>query len=236
MTRIILVHGACHGAWCWRDVVPALVAQGHEVVALNMPGRAGDTRDPAVLTMADQAQTVLDAAGDGAIMVGHSAGGFAIAAAAEAAPDKALHLVFVAALLPVTGMSLGAMMQGMSPREGVGAVSRTPDRKSYFFETDGIADDLYNGVSDKDAEWAVAQLCAEPSAPHGEKIVVGTAFGSVPKTYVRCTQDRMIPSVDQARMARDGGTALIDMDTGHSPFLSDPAGLAAHIDTIAKGA
>ena len=24
MARILLVHGSCHGAWCWRDLIPEL--------------------------------------------------------------------------------------------------------------------------------------------------------------------------------------------------------------------
>jgi hypothetical protein len=30
-TPFVLVHGAYHGAWCWRRVVPLLRAAGHEV-------------------------------------------------------------------------------------------------------------------------------------------------------------------------------------------------------------
>lgn len=29
MTPLVLVHGAWHGAWCWRDVTPLLEAGGH---------------------------------------------------------------------------------------------------------------------------------------------------------------------------------------------------------------
>ncbi|WP_370270531.1 alpha/beta fold hydrolase, partial [Nioella sp.] len=45
MTQFILVHGACHGAWCWQKVVPALEARGHSVRAIDMPGRGGGVPD-----------------------------------------------------------------------------------------------------------------------------------------------------------------------------------------------
>ena len=32
MAEYLLIHGSCHGAWCWRDVIPALEALGHAVV------------------------------------------------------------------------------------------------------------------------------------------------------------------------------------------------------------
>ncbi|OWU85505.1 hypothetical protein ATO6_00715 [Oceanicola sp. 22II-s10i] len=235
MSRILLIHGACHGAWCWRDVVPLLERQGHEVIALDMPGRAGDTRDPGALTLADQAQTILDAAGDGAVLVGHSAGGFSISAAAEAAPDKAQHLIYVAALLPQTGDTLVGKMGALSQTGERARFNRALDGKGYAFDP-SAAPLLYNGVSEADAEWALTQICPEPSAPHREAIRVGDNFGSVRKSYIRCTEDRVIPSTDQERMAHEGAAALFDIETGHSPFLSEPEALAHLIDQIAKGA
>jgi len=38
MTTFVLVHGASHGSWCWDKVVPLLEAQGHDVVAVDLPG------------------------------------------------------------------------------------------------------------------------------------------------------------------------------------------------------
>ncbi|MDF1855952.1 alpha/beta fold hydrolase [Pseudooceanicola sp.] len=233
MTQILLIHGACHGSWCWRDVIPALEARGHEVQALDMPGRAGDTRDPAGLTLADQAQTILDVARDGAVLVGHSAGGFSIAAAAEAAPDKVQHLVFVAALLPQDGAALGKTMAGFARDTPPAKMVVSPDRASFSFDPVSAAPLLYNGVSPEDAAWAAAQICYEPSAPHREAIHLGAGFAGVPKSFIRCTEDLMIPPEDQARMARAAGAALIDMATGHSPFLSQPEELAEHIHRIA---
>ena len=37
MARFLLIHGASHGAWCWRDVIPRLAALGHEAQALDLP-------------------------------------------------------------------------------------------------------------------------------------------------------------------------------------------------------
>jgi hypothetical protein len=30
MAEVLLIHGSCHGAWCWRDLIPALAARGHD--------------------------------------------------------------------------------------------------------------------------------------------------------------------------------------------------------------
>ena len=38
MADFLLVHGAWHGAWCWRAVTPALVRAGHRVHAVTLTG------------------------------------------------------------------------------------------------------------------------------------------------------------------------------------------------------
>src|SRR5713226_8538964 len=45
--EFLLVHGACHGAWCWEEVAGRLRARGHRVAALDLPGhgrRAAEVR------------------------------------------------------------------------------------------------------------------------------------------------------------------------------------------------
>ena len=37
MSTFVLVHGMAHGSWCWDRVVAGLRAQGHQVVALDLP-------------------------------------------------------------------------------------------------------------------------------------------------------------------------------------------------------
>ena len=43
MADFLLIHGTCHGVWCWRDMVAPLTALGHTVRSIDMPGHGGDT-------------------------------------------------------------------------------------------------------------------------------------------------------------------------------------------------
>jgi protoheme IX farnesyltransferase len=36
MVQFVLVHGACHGAWCWSRLIPELEGLGHRAVALDL--------------------------------------------------------------------------------------------------------------------------------------------------------------------------------------------------------
>lgn len=39
MPHFLLIHGAMHGAWCWREVEPRLRQAGHEATALALTGQ-----------------------------------------------------------------------------------------------------------------------------------------------------------------------------------------------------
>ncbi|MGH9272295.1 MAG: alpha/beta fold hydrolase, partial [Ilumatobacteraceae bacterium] len=67
MTSSLLVHGICHGAWCWEATFEGLTARGHEVTAVELP----------LTSLADDAAIVreaLDGLDDPAVLVGHSYG------------------------------------------------------------------------------------------------------------------------------------------------------------------
>ena len=34
--HFVLIHGACHGAWCWYKVATLLKSSGHKVIALDV--------------------------------------------------------------------------------------------------------------------------------------------------------------------------------------------------------
>src|SRR5258708_37041422 len=79
----VLVHGAWHGGWCWKKVVPLLQAAGHRVIALTLTGLGERAHliDPKVgLTthVNDVLNTLeMDDLTD-IILVGHSYGGLVI--------------------------------------------------------------------------------------------------------------------------------------------------------------
>ena len=71
----VLVHGAWHGAWCWRRVLPGLWAAGHRAFAVSLTGvgeRAHLLRpDIRLQTHADDVCAVIEAEElQGAVLVG----------------------------------------------------------------------------------------------------------------------------------------------------------------------
>ncbi|XP_057770124.1 salicylic acid-binding protein 2-like isoform X2 [Salvia miltiorrhiza] len=104
--HIVLVHGACHGAWCWYKLKPLLEAAGHRVTALDLAASGIDRRSLRELrTLADYSQPLLEMmaaipAEEKVVVVGHSLGGMNISLAMEMYPHKISVAIFLAAFMP----------------------------------------------------------------------------------------------------------------------------------------
>lgn len=236
MSDILLVHGSGHGAWCWRDVVPALEAMGHKVQAIDMPSHGDDATAVSEVTLESCAEAVVAAIHQESIVVGHSWAGFPISRAADLAPDQIARLIFVCAYVPQGGLSL-VDMRKLAPRQPLmKAVVRSSDGLSYVIDPDQTVDVFYHDCPKGTVEYANARLCPQAIAPQVTPLSLGQGFATVAKSYIRCTDDRTIPPEFQTEMTQVWSRQdVFDMHCGHSPFFADPDGLAARIDRISRG-
>lgn len=236
MATIMLVHGACHGAWCWDRVVPLIEAAGHRVLAPDLPGR-GDKGKPGwrwtLKAYADAIVTEARLVGGPVIAVGHSMGGPVISTAAEAAPELFERLVYVSAFLPVNGDSLAsiAAMDRHSDLHGAaklswlkGVVTINPHRLHPVY---------YGDCSEADLDWVRPQLVPESVRPSITKVRLSGRFQSVPRSYIRCTQDRGLSIQMQDRLIeRQPCDRVASLDASHSPFLSMPDAFAGALFSV----
>lgn len=234
MSDFLLIHGSCHGAWCWRDVIPALQALGHSARAIDLPGNGDDQTSPDLVTMNMTRDAILNALTPGTILLGHSWAGFPISAAAEADPKAMRALIYLCAYVPVSGLSM-VDMRKRGPRQTLeGAVLPAANGAAYTFAPDRIKDLLYQDCPPDTVDFAASHLCAQAIAPQTTPITLGGNFTSVPKAYIRCTNDHTIPPEYQQAMTADWPPENVHvMATGHSPFFADASGLAAQLNTIA---
>ena len=111
---IHLVHGAFHGRWCWSRVITGLQAQGHRVVANDLPGLGQDRTPPGDISLETYADAVCDALTaeeEPVLLVGHSMGGIVISQAAERLPEQVKSLVYVSAYLLRDAQSMMDIVQ-----------------------------------------------------------------------------------------------------------------------------
>ena len=210
----VLVHGAWHGAWCWDEVAARLRGDGAPVVAVDLPSVAGGG------DLYDDARCVRDAvaaAGGETIVVGHSYGGIAITEGAAGA-EGVRHLVYLTAFMLDEGESL-ATITGSTPPDW-----QIADADAGTLSVAGAQQVFYNTCPPGVADAAAARLRPHTMAAFVQP-VTSVAWRDVPATYVICDRDHAIPvPAQEAMSARAGTTHRLDSD--HSPFLSDPAGVA----------
>src|SRR3712207_3749432 len=95
---VLLIPGFWLDATSWEQVTPPLVAAGHTVHPLTLPGLESPDADRREIGFAHHVAAVvaaIDALPDGVALVGHSGGGAIAGAAADARPDRVEHVVYV---------------------------------------------------------------------------------------------------------------------------------------------
>lgn len=235
MADLLLIHGSCHGAWCWRDVIPALAALGHDARAIDLPAHGMDSTPAQQATLDGYAHAILSVIDSPVILVGHSMAGFPITLAAELAPEKIAALVYVCAYVPVPGKSLGAMRKA-GPRQPLAPAIRVAgDRQTFAFDPAMIKDKFYHDCPTDSVALAARQLCPEPVLPQETPIDTTTRAEALPRYYIRCTEDRAIPPEYQATMAAGFAPGHVStLPTSHSPFFAAPVALAQRLHDIAE--
>ena len=235
--RFVLVHGACHGAWCWETTIPELEALGHDAVAIDMPGHGERHRETA--TLAGNRDAVVDAMRSGDVLVGHSMGCAIASLAADARPDLVHHIVFLSGPLPVEGKGLS--YQSTTPTAGgsIGAVEENEDvvqrhmkvtegGDACYFDPQGATESFYNDCSEETVNWACKQLVAEPLGPINEPISIPRFWeADLPRSYIYGLRDHAWTPRLSRMQAHRLGVEPFTIDSSHSPFLSRPAELAA---------
>jgi pimeloyl-ACP methyl ester carboxylesterase len=234
MSQFLLIHGACHGAWCWHKAIPELEKRGHRAQAIDVPGQGQDQTplgNVTLDTMADRVVTALTEIAGPVVLVGHSMAGMVISATAEKAPDRIKTLVFLCAFLPRDGeslLALGTTHSGEPSRVRKNMIVDA-DHISGTIMLDKVRDLFYHDCTDADVAYASARLRPQALGAHSTPVhLTQERFGRIPRVYVECTQDRALTIEKQRDMvAKSPPIDVRTLDSSHSPFLSMPDKLAA---------
>jgi pimeloyl-ACP methyl ester carboxylesterase len=237
MARFLLIHGSCHGAWCWRDLLPLLRAAGHEAQAIDLPSHGQDRTPAEKVTLDLYAEAIVAAIGAGppVILVGHSMAGYPITAAAERAPERIAKLVYLCAYVPRPGQSLADCRRAAPRQPLLPHIRLAPDRASFTVDPAGLEEVFYHDCPPGTVDYAKARLTPQPVLPQETVLELSPRSAAIPRSYIRCADDRTIPPEWQAQMTADWPEASVrTMPTSHSPFFAAPAMLAEILQEIAN--
>jgi len=216
----------CHGIWadgsCFSKVIPALQADGHEVISVQY---GLDSFEEDVATV----KRTLNRVGSPVILVGHSYGGATITAAGV--DDRVVALVYVAAVAPDAGETVQDQLDKY-PSDIFSRVE-VADGRAWMLPngTEFFAGDL----SDKDQKLVWATHYAPVfDLFHQKKLGPNDiAWKSKPSWYVLATEDHTVHPDLQRWVSQRMGATVTEVTSSHVPMLSQPDVV---IDVIRKAA
>jgi pimeloyl-ACP methyl ester carboxylesterase len=237
MAVFVLVHGAWHGGWCWREVIERLEAAGHTAVAVDLPGHGADETPATACSFGAYESAIRDAVRASLsppVLVGHSAGGL-VRQVAQSQPEALRAVAYLSAVLPAAGASMADGVQGLDSDYLNGFVW-APDRSTVTMPVDAARAYLYNACPDAVALEAAGRLVPEPVSPFLVPLDVDiVALRRVPQFYIECLRDRAVPlSVQRATRSGHEIRHVLEIDADHSPFLSAPGELTDRLCEVAR--
>jgi pimeloyl-ACP methyl ester carboxylesterase len=239
MSIFVLIHGAWHGAWCWRKVSSRLEKLGHRALVPDLPGLGDDPTPLERVTLelwTAHVCRILDEQPEPVILVGHSRGGIVLSEVAEARPDRIRALVYVTAFMIRDGECLFDVAQRDTTSLVAPGMVMSSDKISSTMRAESLREAFYAQCSEEDFALARQRLRPEPTVPLATKLRLTEGnFGRVPRVYVQCLRDRAIPPVLQKEMytatpCRD----VLCLDTDHSPFFSAPDELTGLLHALSR--
>lgn len=233
---LLFIHGSCHGAWCWRDVLAVCATRGIPAAAIDLPSHGSDPTPVCDVSLDSYVAAILAAIRTPVHLVGHSMAGYPITAAALKAPDKIRALTYLCAYVPEPGKSLVEMRRSGPKQPLAKALDISSDGLSFKFAPDRIRELLYHDCGSDALAFAAARLGPQAILPQNTVLPAGALPDTIARNYVICEDDRTIPPAYQREMAqRIPKENVYSMATSHSPFFADPAGLV-DVLTAAQGA
>ncbi|GAU40208.1 hypothetical protein TSUD_397350 [Trifolium subterraneum] len=204
----VLVHGACHGAWCWYKVKPLLESSGHLVTVLDLAACGTNLKKiEDVNTISEYSEPLLQLMAtippnEKVILVGHSLGGLNIALAMEQFPEKVAVGVFLTAFVPDTEHDTSYVMEKNLE------LAKTLLRPGSLFMED---------------------LTQQKS------LFSKQGYGSVPSAFIVCNDDLAIPLKFQHWMIQNAGINDVFEIKGadHMAMLCKPQELCDFLNQLA---
>lgn len=237
----VLVHGAWQAPYAWQAVKANLEKQGNHVIVVELPGHGADQTPPTEITLDKYKEKVMNAIStvDGKVLlVGHSLGGMIISSVAESIPEKIETLIYVAAYLPVSGLTLDSLAH-MDPDSHLGGkdvLILHTDTYTIDVKQDQIVDLFIQDGTPEVQNLVLNNYRTEPLIPFINPVTLtGQNFGSVKKAYIKTLQDHVVSPYLQNKMISTGNVkSVFEINTGHSPFLSQPDTLSSLLTKIAN--
>ncbi len=215
----------CHGIWadgsCFSKVIPALQADGHEVISVQY---GLDSFEEDVATV----KRTLNRVGNPVLLVGHSYGGATITA--SGVDERVAGLVYIGAVAPDVGETVQEQLDKY-PSDIFSRVE-VADGRAWMLPngTEFFAGDL--SAQEQKLVWATHY--APVADLFQQQKITSTPWKSKPSWFILTTQDHTVHPDLQRWVSKRMGATVIEVASSHVPMLSKPDVVIEVIRTAAK--
>ncbi|GAB2809599.1 alpha/beta fold hydrolase [Dyella kyungheensis] len=214
----------CHGIWadgsCFSKVIPALQADGHEVISVQY-GLDSYVEDLATV------KRTLNRVGSPVLLVGHSYGGATITGAGL--DERVVGLVYIAAVAPDTGETVQSQLNKY-PTDIFTRIEVADGR--VWLRPNGV--EFFAGDLPQEEQKLVWATHYAPVADLFEQQKLeNVAWKSKPSWFIVAKNDRTVHPDLQHFLAKRMGATVVEVESSHVPMLSKPDVV---IDVIRKAA
>ena len=230
MSTFVLVHGSCHGGWCWKKLTPILRKSQHKVYTPTLTGLGERihlvSKDVSLSThIKDVAQVLEYEDLTRVILVGHSYGGVVVSGVAEEMADRIKRLVYLDGYIAEDGKSAFDLIPGLKEIYEKRALNEHEKEwlvSSYTPQEFGVTDPA-------DIVWMKPRLSPMPWHTHDQPSrITNLEAKKIPKSYITCTAfgDFMI------NKAKSQHIAYHELRKGHDAMITAPNELAVLLQNI----
>lgn len=237
----VLLHGASHGGWCYREVARILRDHGHDVYTPTLTGHGERSHlDTSSATMgtfvADVANVLFYEDLHDVVLVGHSLGGVTIPFVARAHPDRIRRVVFLAAVVERDGeRDVDRDHTEGAPLLAAGSEAIARGEVEVWKEI--FLDAMLGESPVEQRAWVAARIGGPAdvirSAPG--RLSEFLALG-IPTGYVVATRDEALPPPVCRRFASYlPGCRVLEVDGPHDVMITHPEATAEVLLRMAAG-
>jgi pimeloyl-ACP methyl ester carboxylesterase len=218
---IVFAHGLWADGSCFSKLIPALQAEGHEVIVSQhgLDSLKGDVAS--VVRCFGRVSGPI-------VVVGHSYGGTIITHAGT--DSRVAALVYIAALAPDETETSQEHL-GKFPTTDIFSQVEVADGRIWL-KHDGTQ--FFCGDLPAPEQRLVWATQGAPVADLFAQKTDGVAWQSKPSWYIVATQDHTVHPDRQRASAKRMGATTVELDTSHVPMLSQPAKVLDVIRAAAK--
>lgn len=228
----VLVHGAWHGAWCWRAVQQVLEAGQGSVFTPTLTG-LGDrahllTPDTGLATHVTDVIAAIEAEDlTDVILVGHSYAGLVVTGVAARIPSRIMQLVILDGFLP----EAGEVAMELLPERAAGHYQESARQNGGLVIDPRPLENL--GVTDLHViKELTPRLTAHPAKTYLDEVQHGLSDLQTAGTYLLCSGWNT-PFARFAERAKIAGWRVAELNADHEVMVTNPRLLGQQLLGIA---